>query len=140
MIAAAARLNAAARLSGRAALLGLAALAAVPGCGGSEAERFIQGTWFGSGTTPGTPQHRSIMWYVEWSFESGSFRQSGYPPLQSEGRYRVVRAKPAAITLTLYQQKGNFSETDRKIEIAIDKAGGTISIDKGPELRRKTAR
>jgi hypothetical protein len=140
MIAAAARLNAAARLSGRVALLGLVAFATMPSCGGSEAERFIQGTWFSSGTTPGTPQHRSVTWYIEWSFESGSFRQSGYPPLQSEGRYRVVRAEAAAITLTLYNQKGNFSETDRTIEIAIDKAGGTISVNKGPELRRKAAR
>lgn len=137
MIAAAVRLRAAARLLARVAWLGPIALAA--GCG-PEAERFIQGTWSASGSTPGTPQHRSMSWSIEWTFASGTFRQSGYPPIQSEGRYRVLRAEPASITLTLYQQKGDFSEADRKIEIAIDKAAGTISIDKGPELRRKTAR
>ena len=124
----------------RAVALALAAGAAfgVSGCGEpSEAERFIQGTWSHSGTVPGEPQHRAMSFFIEWTFSSGTFRQSGYPPLLSEGRYRVVRAEAAAITLTLFEQKGHFSETDRTIAIAIDRAAGTIAIDKGPALRRK---
>jgi hypothetical protein len=117
--------------------LGLVLLAA--GCGrSSRAERFIQGTWFYAGTVPGTPQHRPVSWHVEWTFNSGYFRQSGYPPLLSEGRYRVVRSAENAITLTLFEQKGNFSEADRTIEIAIDHAAGTISVNNSPALLRKT--
>ena len=121
-----------------AAALGLVLLAA--GCGrSSPAERFIQGTWYYAGTAPGTPQHRAIAFHIEWTFESGRFRQTGYPPLLSEGQYRVVRSTESAITLTLFEQKGNFSESDRTIEIAIDQVAGTISVNKGPDLRRKTA-
>jgi hypothetical protein len=43
---------------GAAPLLLLAIAAEAPGCGETrEAERFIQGTWFYSGTVPGDPQH-----------------------------------------------------------------------------------
>jgi hypothetical protein len=122
----------------RTAGLGLVLLVAA--CGGSPAERFIQGTWFYSGTMPGTPQHRGVTVNIEWTFDSGRFRQSGYPPLVSEGRYRVVRSGEAAITLTVFEQKGNFSESDRTIEIALDRAAGTISVNNGPALLRKTAR
>ena len=120
-----------------AAALGLVLLMA--GCGrSSPAERFIQGAWYYAGTVPGTPQHRAISFHIEWTFDSGRFRQSGYPPLLSEGRYRVVRSTQSTITLTLFEQKGNFSEADRTIEIAIDQAAGTISVNNGPALRRKT--
>lgn len=130
------------RLNARAALLLLVLIAEAPAaCGESpEAERFIQGTWSYSGTVSGDPPHRAIAFQIEWTLDSGTFRQSGYPPLLSEGRYRVVRAAADGITLTLYQQKGNFSEADRTIEIALDKAAGTITIDKGPALRRKSVR
>ena len=125
------------RAYARAAVLGLVLLAAA--CGGSSpAERFIQGRWSYSGTEPGTPQHRAVIVHIEWAFDSGRFRQSDYPLVLSEGRYRVVRAAEAAITLTLFEQKGNFSETDRTIEIAIDRAAGTISVNNGPALLRKT--
>ena len=132
------RLGAAPRLRAGAVLL-LTLAVDVPACNpSSEAERFIQGTWWQLGTMAGEPQHRAISFYLEWTFRSGAFRQSGYPPLLSEGSYRVVRAEPAAITLLLYQQKGDFSDADRTIAIAIDRDDGTISIDQGPPLRRKS--
>ena len=126
------------RLSVRTALLLLVLVADAPACNVvSEAERFIQGSWFYTGTLPGLPQYPTMPFTIEWTFASGTFRQTGYPPLESEGRYRVVQAGQAAITLTLFQQKGHFSEADRTIAIAIDYEAGAISIDKGPPLRRK---
>jgi hypothetical protein len=128
------------RLSARAALLLLVLVVDAPACSiVSEAERFIQGSWFYTGTLPGLPQYPTMPFTIEWTFASGTFRQSGYPPIHSEGRYRVVQAGQAAITLTLFQQKGHFSEEDRTIAIAIDRDAGGISIDKGPLLRRKPA-
>ena len=124
-----------------AALLLAVALGAETGiaaCGEpSEAERFIQGNWSYSGTVPGEPIHRPVSIAIEWSFASGRFRQSGYPPLLSEGRYRVVRADADAITLTLFAQKGHFSEADRTIRIDLDRTAKSISVDRGPALRRK---
>lgn len=126
------------RTRSAALLLALALGADAAACGEpSEAERFIQGTWSYSGTVPGEPLHRPMSFMIEWTFASGAFRQSGYPPLLSEGRYRVARAEAAAIALTLYAQKGNFSESDRTITIAIDRGANTISVDQGPTLRRK---
>ena len=126
----------------RAAALLLAAAfgieAGVAACGEpSEAERFIQGTWTHSGTAQGEPIHRTFTYSIEWTFASGHFKQSGYPPLLSEGRYRVVHADAQAITLTLFQQKGDFSEADRTIRITLDRAARTITIADGPALRRK---
>lgn len=119
--------------------LALGAEAGVAACSEpSEAERFIQGTWSYSGTVPGEPIHRTIAVQIEWTFASGRFKQTGYPPLVSEGRYRVVRAEAQAITLTLFEQKGDFSDSDRTIQIALDRAERTITIDNGPALRRKT--
>ena len=128
------------RLSVRTALLLLVLVVDAPACNVvSEAERFIQGSWLYTGTLPGLPQYPTMPFTVEWTFASGTFRQTGYPPIDSEGRYRVVQAAHAAITLTLFQQKGHFSEADRTIAIAIDRDAGAISIDKGPLLRRKLA-
>ena len=101
-----------------------------------ESERFIQGTWSYSGTLPG---NRPMSWFVEWTFADGRFRQSGYPPLHSEGHYRVLQATGDALKLELYEQKGNFSEQNRTIDIAVDRAAGTISVNQGPALRRKPA-
>jgi len=101
-----------------------------------EAERFIQGTWSYSGALPGD---RPMSWYIEWTFAAGRFRQTGYPPLHSEGRYRVLQAAGDALKLELYEQKGNFSEQNRTVDIALDHAAGTISINRGPALRRKAA-
>jgi hypothetical protein len=62
------------------------------------------------------------------------------PPFPPERLSAAARAEATAIALTLYQQKGNFSEADRTIGIALDRDTGTLSIERGPTLRRKTAR
>ncbi|MCW5771395.1 MAG: hypothetical protein KIT16_07145 [Rhodospirillaceae bacterium] len=102
------------------------------------AERFIQGKWSYTGSL-GRPGEPGPSWHIEWSFSSGRFRQSGYPPLLSEGRYRVLQATDAGLALLLYEQKGHFSEEDRRIRIAIDRKAGTISIDGGPALKRNAS-
>ena len=126
------------RFNARVAVLLMMVVAEVPACGEpSEAERYIQGTWFYRGGLPGQPEYPTRPFTIEWTFASGTFRQTGYPPIFSEGRYRVSRAGETDITLTLFKQKGHFSESDRTILIALDKPAGTITIDKGPALQRK---
>lgn len=125
------------------ALLLLAALAnplhAAPALAQSAAEKFVQGAWHHSGTVPGSLPGREMSFFIEWRFARGRFVQTGYPPLHSEGRYRVLYADATALKLLLFEQSGNFSERDRTIEIAIDAKMQTLSVNRGPPLRRKPA-
>jgi len=128
---------------GRALVLAAAAagavFAAVPVHAQTAAERFIQGAWHYSGTVPGSVPGREMSFFIEWRFAPGRFVQTGYPPLHSAGRYRVLFADATVLRLELFEQSGNFSERDRTIEIAIDRKVETVSINRGPPLRRKRA-
>ena len=119
------------------ALLLIAAMGGGPVLAQSAAERFVQGAWHHSGTVPGSVPGREMSFFIEWRFAGGRFVQTGYPPLHSEGRYRVLFADTTVLKLMLFEQSGNFSERDRTIEIAIDRKAETISVNRGPALRRK---
>jgi hypothetical protein len=116
-----------------------AGLAAAPAQAQSAGETFVQGTWHHAGTVPGSVPGREMSFFIEWRFALGRFVQTGYPPLHSEGRYRVLFSDTTSLKLMLFEQSGNFSERDRTIEIAIDRKASTISINRGPPLRRKPA-
>ncbi len=122
-----------------AAALALHAAGPGPARAQSPAETYLQGAWSHSGTVPGSVPGREMSWFVEWQFLRGRFVQTGYPPLRSEGRYRVLFADDSALKLQLFEQSGNLSESDRTVEIAIDRARETISVNRGPPLRRKPA-
>lgn len=95
-------------------------------------EDFIQGAWRLTGESEGHA------WFLEWSFYNGRFNLKGYPPLYQEGKYRVTKRDGDKLTLELYDQKGNFGNEDRKIEVAIDKKKDTLLIDgKGAFKRTK---
>jgi len=49
-----------------------------------EAEKYLQGRWRVEGENGGRSR------FLEWTFADGNFRQSGYPPLFQEGKYRVL--------------------------------------------------
>lgn len=119
------------------ALVLIAAMGAEPAVAQSAAEKFMQGAWHHSGTVPGSVPGREMSFFIEWRFAAGRFVQTGYPPLHSEGRYRVLFADTPVLKLMLFEQSGNFSERDRTIEIAIDRKTETISVNRGPALRRK---
>jgi hypothetical protein len=90
--------------------------------GGSD--RYIQGKWRAAGQT-GTHA-----WFMDWTFDNGRFKQVGYPPLQQEGKYKVVeRTKNGRLILQLYDQKGTFGEKETTIEIIVDTKANQLSID-----------
>ena len=54
--------------------------------GGEDIEltaEYLQGTWRAAGETP--DRHT---WFLEWTFKDGRFKQTGYPPIKQEGKYR----------------------------------------------------
>ena len=88
----------------------------------SDAEDFIQGTWRAAGG-------KGIRaWFLEWTFEDGTFRQTGYPPIVQEGKYRVLSADAERITLELYEQKGTFGEKPRELQILLDRSANQLTI------------
>lgn len=87
-----------------------------------ENEKYIQGTWRVTGENGG----RS--WFLEWTFENGKFKQTGYPPIIQEGKYRVIGETDNKITLELYEQKGTFGDDTRRIEILIDTKTNQLTI------------
>jgi len=88
----------------------------------SENEKYIQGTWRTAGENSGRA------WFLEWIFDNGSFKQTGYPPITQEGKYRVVAASDNKITLELYEQKGTFGEEAGEIQILIDRESNKLTI------------
>lgn len=93
----------------------------------SENEKFIQGKWSLAGKIGDESENRA--WYLEWEFKDGEFKQSGYPPIQQEGKYKVIKNKENTLTLKLFKQKGTFGEKDSELKIIIYKETGTISIN-----------
>jgi hypothetical protein len=98
----------------------------------NENEEYIQGTWRAEGA------NGERAWFLEWTFDHGKFKQTGYPPIIQEGKYRVLSAAGSKITLELYEQKGTFGEDPRKVEISIDKAASRLTIS-GTQGFSKTA-
>ncbi|NJM52844.1 MAG: hypothetical protein HC846_05290 [Blastocatellia bacterium] len=91
----------------------------------SEAEEFIKGKWRATG------EHSSKhTWYLEWTFNSGKFKQVGYPPILQEGKYKIVVVGNGKITLELYEQKGTFGEEKKTIEIVISSQTKLLNIER----------
>jgi hypothetical protein len=98
----------------------------------NDEEKFIQGTWRASGDIDKTHS-----WFLEWAFDKGKFKQTGYPPISQEGKYRVVKREDNKLTLELYDQKGTFGTENKQIEIVTDKEKNKLKID-GKEGFTKT--
>jgi hypothetical protein len=88
----------------------------------AENEAFIQGTWRAAGGDG------IRAWFLEWTFADGTFKQTGYPPIVQEGRYKVTSATGDRITLELYDQKGTFGAENRELQILIDKPAEQLTI------------
>jgi hypothetical protein len=114
------------------AVLACAALAASPRAAATDsAEQFMQGTWRLSGMNDATHG-----WFLEWTFDHGTFTLDGYPPLHQEGKYRVLKQQGRKLTLELYEQQGNFGTANDKLEVVIDKNRDALRIkDRGPFKR-----
>jgi hypothetical protein len=98
-------------------------------------EEFIQGSWHAQGTDP-SGRHG---WFQEWTFEKGKFKHTGYPPLEQEGSYRILKTEGNKLTLELYDQKGTFGTENSQIEVVIDKDKGKLKIKgQGPFSRVKS--
>ncbi|HWS99072.1 MAG TPA: hypothetical protein VN256_02295 [Pyrinomonadaceae bacterium] len=95
-------------------------------------EDFIQGTWRAQGTDP-SGRHG---WFQEWTFEKGKFNETGYPPLEQKGSYRVLKSQGNRLTLELYDQDGTFGTENRQLEIVINKRRGTLRIGQVGPFRR----
>ena len=94
-------------------------------------EKLIQGKWMAAGDLG-----EGHSWYLEWTFNGGSFEMSGYPPIYQTGQYRVRASESDTITLELYNQEGDLSTDDRAITIVIDSANDQLTIDgQGPFSR-----
>lgn len=93
-------------------------------------EDFMQGTWRLTG------QNGGVGWFLEWTFDRGTFNLKGYPPLYQEGKYRIIKTDGNKLTLELYDQKGNFGTDNSQIEVVIDKKKDTLTIKaQGPFKR-----
>lgn len=88
----------------------------------SEAEKFLQGKWRAAGGD------NIRAWFLDWTFDNGKFKQVGYPPIQQEGKYKILRAEKEKITLELYEQKGTFGEETETLEIFIDPKTKLLTI------------
>ena len=97
-------------------------------------EKFIQGTWRATGTDP-SGRHA---WFQEWTFTDGKFKETGYPPLEQSGSYRVLKAERNKLTLELYDQDGTFGTENRQLEIVINKRRATLRIGTVGPFRRST--
>lgn len=100
-------------------------------------ERFIQGEWRAAGEHPGEEGAGSA-WLMEWKFESGHFKQSGYPPLEQRGKYKVVEEGGSLIELHLFDQEGTFGADQRRVKVKIDRETDTIEIDGIAGFSRKS--
>lgn len=118
-------------------ILLLAAVCAPPAANASPAtpdalEDFIQGTWRATGTDP-SGRHG---WFQEWTFDKGKFTETGYPPLEQKGSYRVLKSRGNRLTLELYDQDGTFGTENGQLEIVINRRRGTLRIGQVGPFRR----
>lgn len=110
--------------------------ARLPAPGQLSNEGFIQGTWRIDGYLD--QKNRRGSWFQEWTFDSGKFKEMGYPPLEQSGKYRVISDDSGKLTLELYEQQGTFGSEDRRLEIVIDRQKERLKIGSNePFLRVK---
>lgn len=88
-------------------------------------EDYLQGKWRAAGESPG--RHA---WFIDWTFDDGKFKQTGYPAILQEGKYRVVSEEDGKLVLELYDQKGTFGEKTRQMEISVEPETKRMTIDR----------
>lgn len=88
-------------------------------------EDYLQGKWRAAGESPG--RHA---WFIDWTFDDGKFKQTGYPAILQEGKYRVVSEEDGKLTLELYDQKGTFGEKTSQMEISVEPETKRLTIDR----------
>ncbi|MEQ1764412.1 MAG: hypothetical protein ABL984_14880 [Pyrinomonadaceae bacterium] len=86
-------------------------------------EAYLHGTWRAAGETP--DRHA---WFLEWTFKDGRFKQSGYPPILQEGKYRLVESDKKKLTIELFEQDGTFGKESQQTEITIDLRSNLLTI------------
>lgn len=89
----------------------------------AEAETFLQGKWRAAGD-----HGNGHIWFLEWTFDDGKFKQNGYPPILQEGKYKIISVEKGKITLELFEQKGTFGERTKTIDILIDSQTKLLKI------------
>lgn len=116
--------------------IGLAQISACSSFAMSEEEKFIQGAWRAGGELKNKDGGPGMSWFIEWTFDKGKFKQTGYPPLSQEGKYRIIRKDGNKLTLELYDQKGTFGTENKTIEIVIDKEKDQLKISNQEGFKR----
>lgn len=96
----------------------------------SEEEKYIQGTWRLSGELPNSNKNEPGMaWYLEYTFDKGKFKQTGYPPITQEGKYKVIKQDGNKLTLELYDQKGTFGTENKQMVVVVEREKNKLTID-----------
>jgi hypothetical protein len=114
-------------------ILMCAALITVPAQKQSVTVEIMQGTWI----IQGGGENKTPRWFLEWTFENGKFSLSGYPKVQQEGNYRILKNKDGKLTLELFNQKGDWGTKNSQLEIVVDHNNDQLTLikDKGPFKR-----
>jgi major membrane immunogen (membrane-anchored lipoprotein) len=99
-------------------------LTQVGACGHSENERFIQGEWQAAGE-----QGSGYAWFIRWKFKQGNFVQTGYPPLEQAGKYRVLSEKDDDLELEFFDQSGTFGTNVQRVKIVLDKINRSLLLE-----------
>lgn len=93
----------------------------------------IQGTWRLEGTNGGNA------WFLEWTFNRGSFKQVGYPAISQTGKYKIIEEKGVQIKLELFDQDGTYGKENRQIFVLIDAGRKELTIDRKTGFKLKNA-
>ncbi|HMS41947.1 MAG TPA: hypothetical protein PKE69_17075 [Pyrinomonadaceae bacterium] len=93
----------------------------------------IQGTWRLEGTNGGN------VWFLEWTFNRGSFKQAGYPAISQMGKYKIIEERGVQIKLELFDQDGTFGKENRQILVLIDARRNELTIDRKTGFKSKNA-
>ncbi len=98
----------------------------------AQAEQQIQGRWSFSEEVD-EDFHASY----SYTFEDGLVRFSGYPPLEWNGRYRILSAENNLITLELFDLEDEDGPRDsHTLDLAFGSAANAMMIgNKGPFTR-----
>lgn len=98
-----------------------------------EFEKYIQGTWRAEG------KNGNYGWFLEWTFADGIFKQTGYPPILQEGKYKITGISGNKITLMLYDQKGTFGTEERSMDIVFNSPDKSLTISGTKGFSRLTS-
>lgn len=98
----------------------------------------IQGTWRLSGSNT-TSNGTIYAWFLEYTFDNGKFKLTGYPAITQKGSYRVIKQEENKLTLELYGQEGTFGKENKQIEIIFDKEAKKLTIDGKSGFHRPVA-